>query len=163
MPRKEIEYKIKINVRVTEAQYERWTKFAEDKNNNFTSLSSMIRYAVEELIEDKFMQDKMTEYQSALQKEIRRLTQQNEELLAQNRKILEIIAKKSPPPKDNKIREFQRETIINLLRDEALDEEEIRRKVHGLTEVETLKILNELLGETIIVQEKDKYRTREGM
>ncbi|MHA1437413.1 MAG: hypothetical protein ACTSPD_07520 [Promethearchaeota archaeon] len=71
-------------------------KFAEDKNNNFTSLSSMIRHAVEELIEDKFMQDKMTEYQTALQKEIRRLTQQNEVLLAQNRKILEIIAKKSP-------------------------------------------------------------------
>ncbi|MHA1274397.1 MAG: hypothetical protein ACTSQJ_05190 [Promethearchaeota archaeon] len=84
MPRKEIEYKNKINVRVTEAQYERWTKFTEDKNNNFKSLSSMIRYAVEELIENKFVQNKMTEYQSALQKEIRRLTQQNEELLAQN-------------------------------------------------------------------------------
>ncbi|MHA1724605.1 MAG: hypothetical protein ACTSXH_07155, partial [Promethearchaeota archaeon] len=66
----------------------------------------MIRHAVEELIEDKFMQNKMIEYQSALQREICRLTQQNEELLAQNRKILEIIAKKSPPPKDYKIREF---------------------------------------------------------
>ncbi|MHA1275196.1 MAG: hypothetical protein ACTSQS_17470 [Promethearchaeota archaeon] len=49
------------------------------------------------------------------------------------------------------------------MRDEALDEEEIQRKVHGLTEVETLKILTELLEETIIVHEKDKYRTREGM
>ncbi|MHA1274398.1 MAG: hypothetical protein ACTSQJ_05195 [Promethearchaeota archaeon] len=49
------------------------------------------------------------------------------------------------------------------MRDEALDEEEIQRKVHRLTEIEMLKILNELLGETIIVQEKNKYRTLEGM
>ena len=158
MPKKEIEYEKIIHLRVTDNQYDRWSKYVENKDNNFTSLSSLIRYAVDELIEGNLLKNSV---QLAIEKEVKKLDQKYDEIVAQNLKILEKIASKSPPPQDIKLREFQTEYIENLFKEKPRDEKEIQKLVPNLTLTETIDIINKLLEATIIVPYKDKYKYRE--
>lgn len=158
MPKKEIEYEKIIHLRVTDKQYNTWTEYVENKENDFTSISSLVRYAVDELIEGNKLKNSV---QLAIEKEVKKLDKKYDDIVAQNLKILKKIANKSPPPQDTKIREFQTEFIENLFKEKPRDEKEIQKLVPNLTITETIDIINGLIEATIIEPYKDKYKYRE--
>ena len=79
-------------------------------------------------------------------------------MLKSQNEILKFIAKKSDVlPKDLPMRDYQKQLIINLLQETPRDEEELEN-ILGLSEIEILSIINDLLEMGIIEQYKDKYK-----
>ena len=155
MPKTEKLYTKNINVRISNNQYEKWGKYAKD--NGFEDISKLVRYATEGLIDGTFHKNETTNKKEVLRGRIELIEKNNKDLLKSYNEILTLIAKKAPEPRDLKLREYQKQLIINLLLEVPRDEEELE-KILGISEIEILSIINNLLEKGIINQYKDKYK-----
>ena len=155
MPKTEKIYIKNINVRISNDQYEKWGKYAKD--NGFDALSKLVRYATEGLIDGTFHKSETNNKKEALRERIELIEKDNKELLKSYNEILKLITKKAPEPKDLQLRDYQKQLIINLLQETLRDEEELE-KILGLSEIEILSIINDLLEMGMIEQYKDKYK-----
>jgi len=152
MPKKPIEYQKNITIRVSLSQKKRWESFAED--NGFSSLSSLIRYATDELVEgniSRFKNNKET-----LRQRLTDVEEKYNNLLESQQQIIKAIAIKTTSREENKpLREYQKGLIINLLQEKPRTETEIQKIIPDLSEVEILSIINELIETSIIKQSKN--------
>jgi hypothetical protein len=149
-------YKHNLSVRISEAQRKRWERFAD--GNGFASVSSLIRFATDELVEGKQSARLQENNKQLLRNRLNELEGRYDALLDSQREIMSMIAKKSSEiRKDKPLREYQKGLIINLLKEEPRDEVEIQKILSDLSEVEVITLLNELMETSIIKQEKNKY------
>ncbi len=155
MPKTEKIFTKNINVRISNNQYEKWGQYAKD--NGFDNISKLVRYATEGIIDGTFHKSETNNKNASLRGRIELIEKNNKELLKSQNEILKFIAKKAPGPKDLRMRDYQKELIINLLQESPRDEEELEN-ILGLSEIEILSIINDLLEMSIIEQYKDKYK-----
>jgi hypothetical protein len=156
MPKKPIEYKTNVSVRITDSQKEIWESYAEA--NGFASISSLVRYATDELIESNTSPRSRKDNTSAIRTRLHEIEKKYNDLLHSQQEIIKLIAEKTPIRKENKpLREYQKGLIINLLQEKPRDELELQKILTDLSEVEILTLLNELMETSIIKQEGNKY------
>jgi CRP-like cAMP-binding protein len=118
----------------------------------------LVRFAVEKLIEGNSLSSSGQVHQSALQERLADLESKYDELLSQNREILDNIANFSVSPQVERLIIWQKEMILNLIRECPRSEEEIRQLIPELSEIEVLRILNELIETSLISLEGEKYQ-----
>jgi len=155
MPKTEKIFTKNINVRISKDQYEKWGQYAKDEG--FDNISKLVRYATEGLIDGTFHKSETNNKNEALRRRIELIEKDNKDILKGYNEILKVIAKKAPEPKDLKLRDYQKQLIINLLQETPRGEEELEN-ILGLSEIEILSIINDLLEMGIIEQHKDKYK-----
>lgn len=160
MPRTEKIYTKSLHLKITPEQFERWKDFS--KQNDFDSISMLIRHATDLLVEGRLYEISLKEERSSLKESIEKLQEDNKELLSTQNKILKLIAFKSKNEEqyqgNTPLKEFKKSVIINLLRKEPKDEKEILEILDDTSEIEVLVILNDLIKASIITQDKDKYK-----
>lgn len=146
-----------INVRLTEAQKERWQEYAD--KNGFASISNLVRYAVEELVEGTFQGRRQTSNNhTELKKRLGKIEEKYNNVLEEQRELLKIIAKGAEnKDKDEKLSIFQKELIYNLLEEKPRDEVDLDKLIPGLNEFEILAIINKMLELGTIKQKGNKY------
>jgi hypothetical protein len=155
MPRTK-NYKQNLSVRVSKAQKQRWESFADE--NGFSSISSLIRFATDELVEGNQSSRFRDNNKQILRDRLKNLEKRYDDLLDSQREIISMIAQKSSETqKDKPLREYQKGLIINLLKEKPRDEKEIQEILSDLSEVEVIALLNDLMETSIIQQQKEKY------
>lgn len=156
MPKTERIFTKNINVRISKDQYKLWEQYAKD--NGFDNISKLVRHATDGIIDGTFHKSETNNRNASLRGRIDLIEKNNKELLKSQNEILKIIAKKSDVlPKELPMRDYQKQLIINLLQESPRDEEELEN-ILGLSEIEILSIINDLLEMSIIEQYKDKYK-----
>jgi len=153
MPKKPVEYQTNVTVRISESQKELWEKYAN--KNGFSSLSSLVRFATDELVEGHIPRFK-TDNKDVLRQRLNDIEKKYNSLLESQQEIIKSIAAKTTPTPENKpLKEYQKGLIINLLQEKPRDETEIQRIMPELSEIEILSIINELIETSIVKQSKN--------
>jgi len=157
MPKTEKIYTKNVNVRISLEEYEKWDKYTKAKGYN--DISKLVRYATNGVVDEVFQENKTNENHISMKKRLETLENENKEILKEQREILRVIAKKSPEPKDLKLRDYQKGLIINLLEEKSRNPIEIGKIISDLEEIEILTIINDLL-ETGIIKVDEKNKTK---
>ena len=146
-----------VNVRITEDQYNRWEKYAED--NRFSSVSALVRYCVEEVVEGTITKNTSNDNQKERNNKIASLEGEFKAIKDQNKLILKVLAEKTKPEKQEiPFKEFQKEIIVNCLEVYGVqDEKAIGKLLKTLDEYEVLTLINELLEESRIKDTNKGY------
>jgi len=157
MPKKPVEYKTNISIRVTNNQKEKWEDFAD--NNGFASVSSLARYAIDALVEQGVRERLRKETQDDIKERLKDMEQKYNDLLKSQQEIMKAIAQKATKKEDKPLREYQKGLIINLLEEKPRDEMELQIILSDLSEIEIIELINELIETSIIKRfEKDKNK-----
>jgi len=156
MPRKATEFSNNINIRITDEQKEKWNRYLAN-NPEFSSISHFIRFCVDEYIDGTHLKRRERNREKELKIKIKENEVRINEILNEQREILKMIAQKTEPSGNEKLKEYQRGVVLNLLRETTRDEVELSR-LTDLPEIEILQFLNTLLEEKLITQEKNKYK-----
>lgn len=145
-----------INVRISDSQKTTWEKFMIE--NHFTNLSSLVRWCCEEIIERGVTIRQKTNGDNNVKQQIKEIDTKYDELAKQNMEIMKLIASKTvSSQKSEKIRDYQKLVILNMLKEQPRDEEEIGN-ILEMDEAEVLSVLNGLLEISKIRKNKqEKY------
>jgi len=157
MPKKPIEFKTNISIRVTNNQKERWEEFAN--KNGFASISSLARYAIDSLIEEGVRERLQKETHEDMEDRLNKMEQKYNHLLDSQQEIMRAIAQKTVKKEDKPLREYQKGLIINLLEEKPRDEVELQKILSDLSEIEIIELINELI-ETSIIKRFEKDRNK---
>ncbi|MBA7492076.1 hypothetical protein ES702_02625 [subsurface metagenome] len=139
MPKKEREYIKNINVRISKEEEELWERFR--KENHFNSISSLVRFCVNERIEGSYFNRIKDKEVSNTNNRIKQLENNNKEILKTQNKILKFLTEKTTIPEDTSLWDYQKTLGLNLLEEKPRDEVELS-KLLDLDEIKTLKLLN---------------------
>lgn len=153
MPKTQKELEKSFNIRVSEAIKKKWEKYARE--NNYSSVSHMIRTVMNERIDGIL---KPTYQNAELLNRMKVLEQENKDLLKDQKEILKIIAQKSVIQTDTTTLEYQKEVILNLLREKPRNEKELASLL-GLNQVDVMVLLNDLL-EMSVIKRSEKNKTK---
>lgn len=157
MPKKPIEFKTNISIRITNSQKEEWEDFAD--NNGFASVSSLARYAIDSLIEKGVRERLQKETHEDMKNRLNKMEQKYDDLLESQQEIMKLIAQKTNKKGDKPLREYQKGLIINLLEEKPRDEVELQKILSDLSEIEIIELINELIETSIVKRfEKDKNK-----
>lgn len=153
IPKTRKDYKKSFNIRISEAEKEKWENYTKEKN--YSSVSHMIRSTINERI-DGILQP--SHQNSEILNRMKVLEDENKDLLKDQKEILKIIALKSTVQTDTTTLDFQKEIILNLLREKPRNEKELASLL-GLNQVDILVLLNDLL-EMSIIKRSEKAKTK---
>jgi len=153
MPKTRKDYEKSFNIRVSETTKEKWENFT--KENNYSSVSHMIRSTINERIDGIL---KPTYQNTEILERMRVLEQENKDLLKDQKEILKIIALKSTIQTNNTTLDYQKEVILNLLREKPRNEKELSTLL-GLNQIDVMVLLNDLL-EMSIIKRSEKAKTK---
>lgn len=159
MPKKKLGFGANvIHIRIDEEEKKIINKFLEKHKNDFESNSHFIRTAIAFYIENSGKKEELN-IEEKLKNEIILNKQKIDELLLVQKRILELIDKKSEESENdenNEIKGYQQELILNLLYEKPRDEIEIS-KLLDIDEIDVLRFINKLLKLGKIKQNGTKY------
>ena len=143
---KEIKHK-QVNVRLSSETSEKWEKYATE--NGFSTLSSLVRFCTNEFVEGRMDRNlKKSSSETEKDNRINEIYTELEKIKSSQLDTLKLIAQKSDSGNDDgsiKLRAYQRQIILNLLKEKPRNEEELDNLFDDLQEHEIMTILNGLV------------------
>jgi len=158
MPKKAQEFTNNVNFRISDDEKVQWNKYLEG-HNKFSSLSKLVRWCVNEIIEGTHKNRAKKETKEDIESHIKDLDEKIISMMNEQKEILKIVAKSTQPllNSNKALREYQQNMVLNLLKEKPRSEAELL-DVMDIEEVEVLNFLNELvdLGKIDLVDNKYK-------